>query len=55
MHQIIGDIELDTNGPSLIDITRHIASWIKINKLEKGILNLYIFAYKCFFINTRKC
>ena len=42
MHQIIGDIELDTNGPSLIDITRHIASWIKINEFEKGILNLYI-------------
>ena len=42
MHQIIGDIELDTNGTNLIDITRHIASWIKINKFEKGILNLYI-------------
>ena len=42
MYQIIGDIELDTNGPSLIDITRHIASWIKINNLEKGILNLHI-------------
>ena len=42
MYQIIGDIELDTNGPSLVDITRHIASWIKINKFEKGILNLYI-------------
>ena len=42
MHQITGDIELDTNGPSLINITRHIASWIKINKFEKGILNLYI-------------
>ena len=36
MHQIIGDIELDTNGPSLIDITRHINLWIKINKFKKA-------------------
>ena len=42
MYQTIGNIKIDTNGPSLIEITEKISFWISKNKFEKGILNIYV-------------
>ncbi len=42
MYQFIDDININTSGPNLINITDFIKSIITKNKLNKGILNLYI-------------
>ena len=42
MKQTISNIIVNTNGPSLVEITNNIKVWILKNKLKRGILNLYV-------------
>ena len=42
MKQTISNIIVNTNGPSLVEITNNIKIWILKNKLKRGILNLYL-------------
>ena len=41
-YQALGKITVNTNGQSLIEITKDIDSWIKKNNCMKGLLNIYI-------------
>ncbi len=42
MKNIIDDLTFNTSGKGMYEITNQIIEWVKINKVDKGQLNLFI-------------
>ena len=42
MKNIIDDLTFNTSGKGMYEITNRIIEWVKINKVDKGQLNLFI-------------
>ena len=42
MKNIIEDLTFSTSGKGMYEITNKIIEWVKINKIDKGQLNLFI-------------
>ena len=47
LEQVLGNLELKTNGEGFINITSSINSWIKSNRIEKGIINITVLHTSC--------
>ena len=47
MEQILSTLDFDTNGQGFTDITKDINHWIQNNKLQKGILLIFLKHTSC--------
>tara|TARA_Y100001968_G_scaffold298869_1_gene309066 strand:+ start:1071 stop:1532 length:462 start_codon:yes stop_codon:yes gene_type:complete len=47
LEQVLGNLQIQTNGEGFINITSSINSWIRLNGIEKGIINITVLHTSC--------